>query len=173
MAISLGSPFDRSRDTKEECESHLWGACVDPAARYMTLTELTAGVPEKLLREIMEVVNVFELRQLVSSAKVKVIWSWTADYSLDLFWCGKFKWFLHLLEKYQPDICWDITVCSVQKKSEAAVARREELVDWVISAVLQKGQALADGGCRWNNILNVFFSSAEFSVMFSSRTFLL
>jgi hypothetical protein len=39
----------------------------------MTLTELTAGVPEKLLREIMEVVNVFELRQLVSSAKVKVI----------------------------------------------------------------------------------------------------
>jgi hydroxymethylpyrimidine/phosphomethylpyrimidine kinase len=96
----------------------------------MTLTELTAGVPEKLLREIMEVVNVFELRQLVSSAKVK-------------------------------------------KKSEAAVARREELVDWVISAVLQKGQALADGGCRWNNRLNVFFSSAEFSVMFSSRTFLL
>jgi hypothetical protein len=89
----------------------------------MTLTELTAGVPEKLLREIMEVVYVFELRQLVSSAKVK-------------------------------------------KKSEAAVARREELVDWVISAVLQKGQALADGGCRWNNILNVFFSSAEFSVMF-------
>jgi hypothetical protein len=39
----------------------------------MTLTELTAGVPEKLLQEIMEVVNVFELRQLVSSAKVKVI----------------------------------------------------------------------------------------------------
>lgn len=84
MAISLGNPFNRSRDTKEECESHLWGTCVDPAARYMTLTELTAGVPEKLLREIMEVVYVFELRQLVSSAKVKVIWSWTADYSLDL-----------------------------------------------------------------------------------------
>jgi hypothetical protein len=78
----------------------------------MTLTELTAGVPEKLLREIMEVVNVFELRQLVSSAKVK-------------------------------------------KKSEAAVARREELVDWVISAVLQKGQALADGGCSSLAILDM------------------
>jgi hypothetical protein len=120
----------------------------------------------------MEVVNVFELRQLVSSAKVKVIWSWTADYSLDLL-VWEVQVVFASVGKGSAWICWDITVCFLQKKSEAAVARREELVDWVISAVLQKGQALADGGCRWNNILNVFFSSAEFSVMFSSRTFLL